>query len=310
MAPWDYDLLIIGGGPAGLTAGLYAGRARLKTLLLEKLIYGGQMMTTDLVENYPGFPDGISGFELSDRMRRQAERFGLEIINAEVLKLAPGPPTHKVILADRQLSAGAVLIATGASHKRLGVPGEAEFIGKGVSFCATCDGALYRNQEIALVGGGDTALSETIFLERFAEKIHLIHRRHEFRGAKYLQERILQLEKVQIHWDSVVTAIKGNQAVEALELKNVKTQGTSNLPVAGVFIAIGINPNTAWLNGLLPMDDWGFIITDPEMATPIAGIFAAGDVRAKSLWQIATAVGDGDTAAFAAEKYLENLPQG
>ncbi|OGP72112.1 MAG: thioredoxin-disulfide reductase [Deltaproteobacteria bacterium RBG_13_58_19] len=310
MAPWDYDLLIIGGGPAGLTAGLYAGRARLKTLLLEKLIHGGQMMTTDLVENYPGFPDGISGFELSDRMRRQAERFGLEIINAEVLKLEPGPPAHKVILADRQLSAGAVLIATGASYKRLGVPGEAEFIGKGVSFCATCDGALYRDQEIALVGGGDTALSETIFLERFAKKIHLIHRRRELRGAKYLQERLLQLEKVEIHWDSVVTAIKGNQAVEALELKDVKTQGTSTLPVAGVFIAIGINPNTAWLNGLLPMDDWGFIITDPEMATPIQGIFAAGDVRAKSLWQIATAVGDGATAAFAAEKYLENLSQG
>ncbi|MEW6387277.1 MAG: thioredoxin-disulfide reductase [Thermodesulfobacteriota bacterium] len=310
MAAWDYDLLIIGGGPAGLTAGIYAGRARLRTLLLEKLVHGGQMMTTDLVENYPGFPEGISGFELSDRMRQQAERFGLEIVNTEVLGLKPGTPEHKVILGDRSLTAGAVIIATGASYKRLGVPGEAEFVGKGVSFCATCDGALYRDQEIALVGGGDTALSEAIFLERFAKKVHLIHRRREFRGAKYLQERILQLEKVAVHWDTVVTAIKGHQAVEVLELKNVKTQETSILPVAGVFIAIGINPNTAWLNGLLPLDDWGFLTTDSEMATPVPGIFAAGDVRSKSLWQIATAVGDGAIAAFTAEKYLENLSQG
>jgi thioredoxin reductase (NADPH) len=307
MATWEYDLIIIGGGPAGLTAGIYAGRARLCAVLLEKMIHGGQMMTTDLVENYPGFPEGISGQDLSDRMRRQAERFGLKIVSSEVLGIEPGKPVHKVIVEDRQVTAGAIIIATGAKYKHLQVPGEEAFIGRGVSFCATCDGALYRDEEIALIGGGDTALTDTIFLSRFAKKIHVIHRRNEFRGARYLQEQVLQLEKVQVHWDTVVKEIQGTQAVEALQLQNVKTGAVSTLPVSGVFVTIGITPNTAWLKGLLPTDQWGFLITDAEMATSIAGIFAAGDVRTKSLWQIATAVGDGAIAAVAAEHYLEGL---
>lgn len=307
---WDYDLVIIGGGPAGLTAGLYGGRARLKTLLLEKLIHGGQMMTTDFVENYPGFPEGISGAELSDRMRRQAERFGLEIQTGEVLELKAGLPEHTLVLADRQLTAGTVIVAVGASYKRLGVPGEEQFTGKGVSFCATCDGALYREQEIAMVGGGDTALSETIFLTRFAHKIHLIHRRDSFRAAKYLQEQIFKLDKVQIHWDTVVEAVKGAQFVEALELKNVRTGQQSTLPVAGVFVTIGMTPNTGWLQDRLALDEWGFIFTDMVMATNIPGIFAAGDVRAKLERQITTAVGDGTVAALAAERYLEELERG
>lgn len=308
---WDYEVVIIGGGPAGLTAGIYAGRARLKALLVEKLIHGGQMMTTDLVENYPGFPEGISGPELSDRMRRQAERFGLEIVTGEVKELRPGNSVHTVVLEDREIRAGAVIIATGAKYKRLGVPGEAELTGKGVSFCATCDGALYRDQEIAVVGGGDTALSETIFLTRFAQKIHLIHRRDEFRGAKYLQEQILKTEKVQIHWNTVVEEFQGdNTGLRALKLKNVRTGEISVLPVSGAFVAIGITPNTEWLKDLLPMDEWGFIFTDEGMATKIPGIFAAGDVRVKNLWQIATAVGDGAVAANAAEKYLQSLKRG
>jgi thioredoxin reductase (NADPH) len=304
MPAWDYDIIIVGAGPAGLTAGLYAGRARLQTLLLEKLIHGGQVMTTDLVENYPGFPEGISGFELSDRMRQQAERFGLEFRSGEVLDLEPGPDHLLLRLEEQELKAGAAIIATGVRYRTLGVPGEEAFTGKGVSYCATCDGALYRGETIAVVGGGDTALTDTLFLCRFADKIHLIHRRREFRGEKILQEQVKAQEKVQIHWDTVVNEIRGQQAVESLELRNVKTGELSQLPVAGVFIFVGITPNTAWLKGRISMDDWGFVFTDAEMATSIPGIFAAGDVRSKLLRQITTAVGDGATAAFAAEHYL------
>ena len=304
MPSWDYDLIIVGGGPAGLTAGIYAGRARLKTLLLERLIHGGQVMTADLVENYPGFPEGISGFELSDRMHKQAKRFGLEFQLAQVQGLEPGPPHHKLILEDRQLTAGAIIIASGASYRRLGVPGEEDLTGKGVSYCATCDGALYRGHTIAVVGGGDTALTDTLFLTRFAAKIHLIHRRDAFRGEKFLQEQILAQEKVRIHWDTVVDKIQGTQAVEALETRNVKTGERLTLPVTGVFIFVGITPNTAWLKGRVPADEWGFLFTDVNMATTIPGIFAAGDVRSKLLRQISTAVGDGALAAFAAENYL------
>jgi thioredoxin reductase (NADPH) len=310
MSAWEYDLIIIGGGPAGLTAGIYAGRARLKTLLLEKLIHGGQMMTTDLVENYPGFPEGITGFELSDRMRKQAERFGLEIRGQEVLELKPGKPIHTVVLQDGELTAGAVIIATGAHYRRLGVPGEDRLVGRGVSFCATCDGALYRDQEIAMVGGGDNALTETMFLARFAKKIHLIHRRKQFRAAKYLQERVEQLDNVEIHWDSEAVEFHGQDSLEAITLKHVKTMETSLLPVNGVFIAIGVLPNTGWLKDLLSTDEWGFIFTDVIMATDIPGIFAAGDVRCKLWRQISTAVGDGSVAAIAAENYLEELKQG
>ena len=303
-------MVIIGGGPAGLTAGIYAGRARLCTILIEKLIHGGQMMTTDLVENYPGFPEGISGPELSDRMRQQAERFGLKIVNGDVTAIIPGKPedpAHTVVTEERRIRTGAVIIATGASYKHLGVPGEAQLVGKGVSFCATCDGALYRDQEIAMVGGGDTALTEVLFLNRFAKKTHLIHRRDALRGARCLQEQILNSGKVQVHWDSVVEEFQGSQSLESLKLKNIKTGEQSTLPVTGCFIAIGIIPNTPWLNDLLPTDEWGFILTDQEMVTKIPGIFAAGDVRSKHLWQIATAVGDGAIAAFTVEKYLDTI---
>jgi thioredoxin reductase (NADPH) len=311
MTPtWDCDLVIIGGGPAGLTAGIYAGRARLCAFLIEKLIHGGQMMTTDLVENYPGFPEGISGPELSDRMRQQAERFGLKIVTGDVKELIPGSPsdpTITIVLEDRRVKTPTVVIATGASYKHLGVPGERELTGKGVSFCATCDGALYRDQEIAMVGGGDTALTEILFLNRFAKRIHLIHRRNALRGCKFLQEQVLESKKVQVHWDSVVEEFRGNDTLESLKLKNVKTGGNTDLAVTGCFIAIGITPNTAWLNGLLPTDQWGFILTDQEMVTKIPGIFAAGDVRSKELWQIATAVGDGAIAAYSVEKYLDKI---
>jgi thioredoxin reductase (NADPH) len=310
MPSWDYDLVIIGGGPAGLTAGIYAGRARLCAVLVEKLIHGGQMMTTDLVENYPGFPEGVTGFELSDRMRKQAERFGLLIKAGEVLEIIPGDPVHTVVLEDRKVTAGAIIIATGARYKRLGVAGEDKLTGHGVSFCATCDGALYRDQEIAMVGGGDNALTEILFLERFARKIHLIHRRHEFRAARYLQERVMALDKIQIHWDSEVLEFQGQDELTAIKIKNVKTHETTTLPLSGVFIAIGMVPNTAWLKDLLPLDEWGFIFTDINMVTDIPGILAAGDVRSKLERQISTAVGDGTVAAIVAEKYLEKLKRG
>lgn len=304
MPAWDYDIIIVGAGPAGLTAGLYAGRARLKTLLLEKLIHGGQVMTTDLVENYPGFPEGISGFELSDRMRQQAERFGLEFRSGEVLGLEPGPEHQLLRLEGQELRTGATIIASGVRHRSLGVPGEEALTGKGVSYCATCDGALYRGETIAVVGGGDTALTDTLFLCRFADKVHLIHRRDALRGEKILQEEVKAQEKVEIHWDTVVDEIQGQHAVEALQLRQVKTGESSRLPVAGVFIFVGITPNTAWLKGRVKTDEWGFISTDADMATSIPGIFAAGDVRSKLLRQISTAVGDGAIAAFAAEHYL------
>jgi thioredoxin reductase (NADPH) len=310
MPAWDYDLIIIGGGPAGLTAGIYAGRARLCAVLLEKLIHGGQMMTTDLVENYPGFPEGITGFELSDRMRKQAERFGLEIRSQEVLELKPGKPMHTLVLPDSQLTAGAVIIATGARYRRLGVPGEDKLVGHGVSFCATCDGAFFKDEEIAMVGGGDNALTEILFLERFAKKIHLIHRRDQFRGCKYLQERVFGIAKVQVHLDTVVTEFKGQSELEALELRNVKTGEDSTLPVTGAFIAIGMEPNTAWLGNLLSLDKWGFIVTGQAMEVHIPGIFAAGDVRSKWERQISTAVGDGTIATIAVERYLETLKNG
>ncbi|HEY9073085.1 MAG TPA: thioredoxin-disulfide reductase [Desulfobaccales bacterium] len=310
MSAWEYDLIIIGGGPAGLTAGIYAGRARLCAVLIEKLIHGGQMMTTDMVENYPGFPEGVTGFDLSDRMRQQAERFGLLIKTGEVLEIIPGKTAHTVVLEDRRATTGAIIIASGAKYKRLGVPGEDKLAGHGVSFCATCDGALYRDQEIAMVGGGDNALTEVLFLERFAKKIHVIHRRDQFRAAKYLQERLAEMSKVEVHFDTVVAEFKGADELEALELRNVKTGAHSTLPVSGAFIAIGITPNTAWLKDLVPLDEWGFILTDPGMGVGIPGIYAAGDVRSKLERQISTAVGDGTIAAIAAEKYVEVLKNG
>ncbi len=310
MPAWDYDLIIIGGGPAGLTAGIYAGRARLCAVLLEKLIHGGQMMTTDLVENYPGFPEGITGFELSDRMRKQAERFGLLIKNAEVLDIVPGNTLHTVVTEDRRVTTPAIIIASGAKYKHLGIPGEDKLVSRGVSFCATCDGALYRDQEIAMVGGGDNALTEVLFLERFAKKIHLIHRRDQLRGAKYLQEQVFKLEKqgkVEIHWDSEVMEFLGRDSLEAAKIKNVKTSEETVLPVTGTFIAIGMVPNTAWLKDLVSLDEWGFILTTEIMATNIPGIFAAGDVRSKLERQISTAVGDGTIATIAVERYLEGI---
>jgi thioredoxin reductase (NADPH) len=302
-----FDVIIIGGGPAGLTAGLYTSRAKLKTILIEKGLIGGQVTTTEFVENYPGFEEGITGAELAMKMDRQAKRFGLEIVQASVQKLNLQGKTKKIILEgdQQEYETKSVLIATGAHPKLLKIEGEDAFRGKGVSYCATCDGAFFKGENIAVVGGGDSAVQEGIFLTRFAEKVYIIHRRDQLRAEKILQERALSNPKIEFIWDTIVKKIEGNESVKSLKIENVKTRETSSLEVQGVFIYIGYNPNTEFLTGLLNLDSEGFIITDEKMATSAPGVFAIGDVRSKELKQIATAVGEGATAAVEAAKYIE-----
>ena len=301
------DLIIIGAGPAGLTAGLYAARARLKTLMLEKLSPGGQVLMTDWVENYPGFPDGISGFELMDKMRRQAEKFGLDIKSTEVSRLDILKEKQILATDNGNLESKAIILACGATPQRLGIEGESLLTGKGVSYCATCDGPFYREQEVAVIGGGDTAVEEALFLTKFASKIYLIHRRDKLRATKLLQERAWSEEKIEIIWDSIPKRIVGKAGVEGIDLKNVKTGEESHLPVQGVFVFIGYRPNNELVKGLLECDERGFVVTNKYMETSETGVFAAGDITSKLLRQISTAVGDGATAAFAAERYLESL---
>ena len=302
-----YDLIIIGGGPAGLTAGLYTARARLNVILLEMLAPGGQVLTTDMVENYPGFPDGVSGFELMDKMKTQAENFGLPIRNEEVVGLEIFKQTKKVLTPKGPLETRSIILACGATWKKLGIEGESLLTGKGVSYCATCDGPFYRDQEVAVIGGGDTAVEEALFLTRFASKIYLIHRRDELRAIKLLQERVMAEEKIEFIWDTVPLKITGQKGVEGIELQNVKTGATTRKDIQGVFIFIGTDPNTELVKDILKLDDNGFILTDDNMETSLPGLFAAGDIRSKRFRQIATAVGEGAAASFSVEKYLENL---
>ncbi len=301
-----YDIIIIGGGPAGLTAGLYASRAKLKSLLIEKGLTGGLVATTELVENYPGFEEGILGAELAQKMEKQAKKFGLEIIQGTVSKISMNDRIKHVTLeGDLSYGSKSIILATGAHPRDLKVEGEDKFRGKGVSYCATCDGAFFKGEKIAVVGGGDSAVQEAIFLTKFADIVYVIHRRDELRAEKILQERAFSNPKIEFVWDSVVEKIAGDDGVKALHVKNVKTEEKSVLDVHGVFIYIGYNPNTDFLVGLADLDKANYVITDENMSTSLPGIFAAGDVRSKPLKQIATAVGDGATAAIAAEKYIE-----
>ncbi len=302
-----YDLIIVGGGPAGLTAGLYARRSRLKTILIERLIPGGQVLSTDWVDNYPGFPEGISGFDLVDRMRRQAERFELPVINDEIISLSIQGPEKIIQGTQGTYKAKALIIASGAAYKKLGVPGENLFGGKGVSYCATCDGPFYRDEEIAVVGGGDTAVQEALFLTRFAKKLYLIHRRDQLRACRILQEKALNEPIIQPVWNAEVESIQGTGQVEEVRIKMVDGSPARTIAVKGIFIFVGIQPNTGWLKETLALDPQGFIKTNERLATSIRGIFAAGDVRRKLLRQISTAVGDGATAVMAVERYLETL---
>ena len=300
-----YDVIIIGGGPAGMSAAIYAARARLKTLIIEKAGCGGQIAITDHLENYPGFETGINGFELAVKMQTQATAFGTEITYGEVLSVEVEGNIKRVVLQDKVFETKTIIIASGAAFKKLNVPGEEEFIGKGVSYCATCDGPFFRNKEIAVVGGGDSALQEALYLTKFASKVNLIHRRNEFRAAKILQEKVLENEKISVILDSVVEEICGTQMLESLKVKNVKTENISNLSVSGVFLFVGWQPNTKFLeNSRINLDN-GYIVTDENMKTNIDGVFACGDVRKKQLRQVVTAASDGAMSAISAQYYIE-----
>ena len=302
-----YDVIIIGGGPAGLTAGLYTSRARLKSLLIEKGFPGGQVMTTEWVENYPGFEDGISGAELAQKMEKQATKFGLEIVQGSVINVSVDNNIKKVVLEDeKQYEAKSVIIATGSNPRPLKIEGEDEFRGRGVSYCATCDGAFFKDSKLAVIGGGDSAVEEGLFLTKFAETVYIVHRRDELRAAKVVQERAFENPKIKLVWDSVPEKIEGDgTGVNAVHIKNVKTGEKSVLDVQGIFIYIGYNPNTDFLKEIIKLDESNYVLANDDMFTSEQGIFVAGDVRKKLLKQIATAVGDGATAAISAEKYIE-----
>lgn len=299
-----YEVIIIGGGPAGLTAGLYTSRARLRSLLMEKALIGGQIVNAEQVENFPGFPDGVSGSELGELLNRQAARFGLEMLYVEVCGLELQEDRKLVRTTEGDFTARALIIAGGSSRQELGVSGEKEFIGKGVSYCATCDASFFREQPVAVIGGGDAAITEALHLAKFASGVTVIHRRDQLRASRILQERAFAEPMIDFRWDSVVERIEGNDFVEGAAVRNVKTGAQSMLGVTGVFVSIGFQPDTDYLKGILPLDDIGHIITNEKMETGIPGILAAGDIRHNSARQAIAAAGDGATAAIYAEKYL------
>lgn len=301
-----YDVAVIGAGPAGLTAALYAARARLSTVVVEKMFPGGQAALTDIIENYPGFTEGISGIQLADAMKRQAERFGAEFTNGDVERIEKNDDLFTVFLKGESIKAKTVILAAGAQPRKLGVKGEKEFTGRGISYCATCDGAFYKDKPIAVVGGGDTAIQEALYLTRFASEIYVIHRRDQLRATKVLQERAFKNEKIKFVWDLVVKEIKGEGTVDEVVVENVKTGKLDSLRVDGIFIAIGHIPNTDFVKDLVQLNEQGYVITDAYMATNVPGIFAAGDMRQKDLRQVVTAVSDGAIAAVEAGKYLES----
>jgi len=300
-----YDMIIIGGGPAGMTAGLYASRARLRTLLIENGLFGGQMTTTELIENYPGFPQGVSGEELSRLMEEQAKRFGMEANSDEVTEVSLEKDLKRVKTYEGEFFCRALIICTGTEYRKLGVPGEEKFKGRGISYCATCDGAFFKDSRIIVVGGGDSALTEALFLTKFVSELTIIHRRDALRATKIYQERVLSNPKIKFMWNSVVQEIKGDSVVRSVVVKNVKSGEVKEVETEGAFLFIGLMPRTQFLKELVQMDESGYIVTNENCETSIKGIFAAGDCRKKLLRQISTSVGDGATAAFAAEKYLE-----
>lgn len=302
--PREYEVLIIGGGPAGLSAGIYTARSRLSGLLIEKAMLGGLIANAEKVENYPGFPDGVSGIEIGELMQRQAGKFGLETVIGEVAGLELNGEMKTVKTSTGDYTAGAVIVASGSEHTKLDVPGEDQFTGKGVSFCATCDGYFFQDKTVAIVGGGNAALSEALLLTKFAKKVFVIHRRNELRATRIVQEKARAEPKIEFRLNSAVSAIEGKDFVEKLKLRNPESGETSTLKVDGVFIAAGFKPSTDFLKTVLPLDNAGYVVTNEKMETAVAGIFAAGDVRANSIRQVITAAGDGATAAVYAERYL------
>lgn len=311
-----YDLVILGSGPAGLGAAIYAQRAELKTLVIEKeMVSGGQVLTTYEVDNYAGLP-GIGGFDLGMKFREHADKLGAEFAEDTVLCIEDAEPEEglqaaelggglkKIVCENEIYLAKTVIIATGAHHRKLGVPGEEEMVGMGVSYCATCDGAFFKNKKTAVVGGGDVAIEDAIFLARICEKVYLIHRRDELRGAKSLQKKLMEMENVEILWDTVVDRINGSMKVDSLDLSNKKTGAKTEISVDGVFIAVGIVPNTEAFEGIVEMDNGGYIVAGEDGKTSVPGIFVAGDARTKNLRQIITAVADGANCVTSVERYL------
>jgi len=306
-----YDAIIIGGGPAGLTAGIYLSRARMSTLLIEKALPGGQAILTEIIENYPGFPLGIAGPELMRKMEEQAVRFGLKIEYGEVeeIKIKEGKEdkVRIVKINNKEYKTLTIILASGAEASKLEVPGEEELRGRGVSYCATCDAPFFKDQKIVVVGGGDTAIEEALYLTKFVREATIIHRRDRLRATKILQERIFSNKKINFAWDSVVTKILGKEKVEGVLVQDKKTGEEKVISCQGVFVFVGNIPNSKFLNELIKLGKKGYILTDDNMMTSQEGIYACGDVRKKILRQVVTACGEGATAAFAAQKYIEEL---
>lgn len=298
------DVVIIGAGPAGLAAAVYTGRARLNTLILEKGMPGGQILLTDFVENYPGFPEGVVPFQLMDDFRKHAEKFGAKIETDEAKKIQKQDDLWHVLGVKGEYPARAVIIATGSVYRKLGLPGEAKLTGRGVSYCATCDGAFFKDKEVAVVGGGDNALTEALFLTKFCRTVKVIHRRDQLRAVKILQERIFANDKTEVLWDSVVEEISGEDRFESITIKNVKDNKTSKLKLDGLFISIGMDSNSEFVKELVDLDEWGQIKVSQDMSTSQPGIFAAGDVTNACPEQMATAVGTGVAAALAVDECM------
>ena len=311
FAQVEYDVIIVGGGPSGLTAGVYTSRAGLKVLLIESLSVSSQAVITNEIENYPGALESVSGFELIDKFKKQAKKFGTKFSVGDVTKIQPrewqNAMSWQVEAGDRTYSAISVIIASGARPGNLGAPGESALAGRGVSYCAVCDGPFFKGKDIVVVGGGDTAVEEAIFLTKFGKKVMLIHRRDRLRATKILQERAVSNKKISIVWDAVVREISGRDRVEAVKVGNVKTGEEKSIPCDGVFIFVGLKPNTDFVKDTVKVDGKGYIIVDARMRTSVEGIFACGDCRQTYLRQVVTACGDGAFAAFSATQYVEEL---
>jgi len=306
-SPKVWDVLIIGGGGAGLTAALYTSRAKLSTILFEKLTAGGQIALTDLVENYPGFPEGITGGEISKRMEEQAKRYGTEIVYEEIQGIMPSDGGFAVKTTGAQdFLSRSVIVASGASYRNLEVPKERELTGRGVSYCATCDGAFFKEKELVVVGGGDSAMQEGIFLTRFATRLTVVHRRDKLRANPLLQERAFQNPRIKFIWNTVVTEVLGDKKVEGVRLKDLKTNEARDFKTDGVFVFVGHDPNTGFLKGLVELDEKGYVKTDEKLQTSVPGLFACGEVRVGAVKQLVSCCGEGCEAALACQSYLEN----
>ena len=304
----DYDVVIIGAGPAGLTAGLYASRARLNVIAFEKMMPGGQLSTTDIIENYPGLTEPVSGLELAERMKKQAETYGLKIESAEITGIEEQGDRKIVTTKNGRTRALAVIVASGALPMKLGVKGEDKFMGRGISFCATCDGPFYKDKRIVVVGGSDTAVKEGLFLAGFASSVTFVHRRGMFRAEKVLQDRIFAMkDKIDVRWHSVVEEIQGDKTVSAVLIKDVKSGKVQTIETDGVFLFVGYVPDSVMVRGICDVDEKGYILTDEKMQTSAKGIFACGDVRKRYLRQVVTACGEGAVAAFSAQDYIDDL---